>query len=211
MRLIAYTDQGHRKGRRQWASVLEERGQTLVELAVALPVLLLLLLGIFEFGRLLQSWVTIEHAVSEAARLASTGSGYESGDREERVAARAREASAGIGIADGADSSAPGYFRVVIRSSQSGPDPLEANNAGGANDFVRVEIYYNHPLVTRLLGENKSYVPLHTAALVVNEHFARPSGQVGELPPPPVATWTPTPVPTPTCTPTASSSPYPGP
>ncbi len=49
------------------------RGQTLAEFAISLPILLLLLFGILEFGRLFQSWVTIQNAARAAARYAVTG------------------------------------------------------------------------------------------------------------------------------------------
>jgi hypothetical protein len=49
------------------------RGQTLVEFALTLPILLLLLFGIIEFGRIFQAWVTIQNAAREAARFAITG------------------------------------------------------------------------------------------------------------------------------------------
>lgn len=49
------------------------RGQTLAEFAISLPILLLLLFGILEFGRLFQSWVTIQNAARQAARYAITG------------------------------------------------------------------------------------------------------------------------------------------
>jgi len=35
-----------------------------------LPVLAALLFGVFEVGRMMQSWVTIQHAVDEAERFA---------------------------------------------------------------------------------------------------------------------------------------------
>lgn len=49
------------------------RGQTLVEFALTLPLLLLLLLGIIEFGRIFQAWVTLQNAARTAARYAVTG------------------------------------------------------------------------------------------------------------------------------------------
>ncbi len=48
-------------------------GQTLVEFALTLPILLLLLFGIIEFGRIFQSWVTLQNAARAAARYATTG------------------------------------------------------------------------------------------------------------------------------------------
>lgn len=51
-----------------------ERGAALVEMALILPVLILLLLGIFEFGRAYNAKITLTHATREAVReLAITG------------------------------------------------------------------------------------------------------------------------------------------
>jgi len=49
------------------------RGQTLAEFALTLPVLLVLMFGIIEFGRIFQAWVTIQNAARTAARFAVTG------------------------------------------------------------------------------------------------------------------------------------------
>jgi hypothetical protein len=49
------------------------QGQTLAEFSLTLPILLLLLFGIIEFGRLFQSWVTIQNAVRAASRYVVTG------------------------------------------------------------------------------------------------------------------------------------------
>ncbi len=49
------------------------RGQTLAEFALTLPILLMLTFGIIEFGRLFQSWVTLQNAAREAARYTTTG------------------------------------------------------------------------------------------------------------------------------------------
>ncbi len=48
-------------------------GQGLVEFALALPVLLLLLLGVIEFGRLLQAWMAVQNAARFGMRYAVTG------------------------------------------------------------------------------------------------------------------------------------------
>jgi Flp pilus assembly protein TadG len=48
-------------------------GQTLAEFAITLPILLLLLFGIIEFGRIFQAWVTLQNAARAAARYATTG------------------------------------------------------------------------------------------------------------------------------------------
>jgi Flp pilus assembly protein TadG len=49
------------------------RGSTVLELALAIPIVMILFMGIFEFGRLFYARVTMQHAVAEAARFAVTG------------------------------------------------------------------------------------------------------------------------------------------
>lgn len=51
----------------------KKQGQTLAEFAFTLPLLLILIFGIIEFGRLFQSWVTLQNAARRAVRFASTG------------------------------------------------------------------------------------------------------------------------------------------
>jgi Flp pilus assembly protein TadG len=47
-----------------------ERGSALVELALTLPLLLLVSVGIFEFGRAFQTWQVLTNAAREGARVA---------------------------------------------------------------------------------------------------------------------------------------------
>ena len=49
----------------------DERGQALVEFALVLPILLILVLGIIEFGRAWNLHQTITHAAREGARMAA--------------------------------------------------------------------------------------------------------------------------------------------
>ena len=51
-----------------------EKGQSLVEYALVLPLLLLLIFGIVDFGRYFHAYLTVDHAGREAARAASIGS-----------------------------------------------------------------------------------------------------------------------------------------
>jgi len=53
--------------------MLGQRGQGAVEFLMALPLVLLLLAGIFEFGRHYYTRLTLRNAVAEAARFAVTG------------------------------------------------------------------------------------------------------------------------------------------
>lgn len=49
------------------------RGQSLVEFVLALPVLLIIIFGIFEFGQYYYTRLSIRNAVTEGARFAVTG------------------------------------------------------------------------------------------------------------------------------------------
>jgi Flp pilus assembly protein TadG len=53
-----------------WRRQNIDSGQDLVEYAIVFPVLMLMLLGIFEFGRIIYSYNAISNAAREGARLA---------------------------------------------------------------------------------------------------------------------------------------------
>jgi Flp pilus assembly protein TadG len=51
----------------------DERGQSLVETALILPVLLLLLVGILDFGRIMYSYAHLHMAAQETVRMGGLG------------------------------------------------------------------------------------------------------------------------------------------
>lgn len=53
------------------------KGQSLVEFALILPILLLLILGIIEGARIIWAYITVQNAAREAARYAITGQPYD--------------------------------------------------------------------------------------------------------------------------------------
>jgi len=53
--------------------VKDNRGTQLVEFAIVLPILMLLLVGIMEFGRAFFSWVVITNGAREGARYGAIG------------------------------------------------------------------------------------------------------------------------------------------
>lgn len=55
---------------RRWARMKEEDGQGVVELGIAIPVVLFVLLGILEFGWLFNAKITLTSAAREGARVA---------------------------------------------------------------------------------------------------------------------------------------------
>ena len=74
---------------RRWGK-RTERGQGLVEFALVVPMLLLILMAIIDFGRIFQANVTLTNAVREGARWGSRG--YTASESQSRIT----EAAAGL-------------------------------------------------------------------------------------------------------------------
>jgi Flp pilus assembly protein TadG len=69
-----------------WKRIENERGAALIEFALTLPLMLLLLVGIMDFGLAFQRYNALNNAAREGARMAVLP-GYSEADVEERVAA----------------------------------------------------------------------------------------------------------------------------
>jgi len=67
--------------------ISESRGQALVEMALVLPLLLMLLWGVVEFGRIGHAYLVVTHAAREGARVGVVGASND--DIEEVVMQRA--------------------------------------------------------------------------------------------------------------------------
>jgi len=52
---------------------LNKKGQSLVEMALILPIIIILFMGMVEFSRIFGSYLLVTHASREGARLASIG------------------------------------------------------------------------------------------------------------------------------------------
>lgn len=53
--------------------IKQKKGQALVELALILPIILIILFGIIEFGRIYGASLTVNYSAREGARLGVTG------------------------------------------------------------------------------------------------------------------------------------------
>lgn len=83
--------------------VRDERGTALIETAFTLPLVLLLSVGVFEFGRGFQSWQVLTNAAREGARIAVLP-----GTSDETVASRVQA------YLEGGQLSAPERATVAI-------------------------------------------------------------------------------------------------
>lgn len=82
----------------------KERGAVAVEMAIVLPLLLLILLGIIEFGRVLNVQVSLTQAAREGARYAAIHHG-EPGFDVQATALAAAPALSGLGVSVTDDAS----------------------------------------------------------------------------------------------------------
>lgn len=101
-----------------------EKGQSLAEFALVVPVLLLLLVGIVEIGYGLNSYLTVVDSARDGARLGSKGQA----DADQITALVIRETER---LTDGVD---PGDVAVTF------------DNTPG-DSSVTVEVCYDHPLI----------------------------------------------------------------
>jgi Flp pilus assembly protein TadG len=96
-------------------------GQSLVEFAITLPIFLLILCGILDFGVILYSRMTVINAAREGARATTLMAGESQAAIQARAADRAEAAAGGLG---------------VTTSTTCG--------ACKAGDFVTVTVRYDH-------------------------------------------------------------------
>jgi Flp pilus assembly protein TadG len=128
------------------------RGNTAVEFALTLPVFMLLIVGIVEFGWLFFMQHTLQHATREGTRLALVGGQISAGGN-----VLSREASIIRTIREKAATAVdPNELQIAIYPvSASFGDPANWQNtldAGNSGDFMRVRTRYNHAFITPLIG-----------------------------------------------------------
>ncbi|MFZ2096254.1 MAG: TadE/TadG family type IV pilus assembly protein [Anaerolineales bacterium] len=182
-------------------------GQALVEFGLVLTTLLLIIFGIFEFGRMFQAWLTVQNCAQAAARYATTGQlsvdpGVDQWDSARLAAIKelALNKAASLSIDPGAGPSAPGYFHVFVYASD--PPIRGTEYPGGPNARVAVDVVFNHPLITPLVKMLAPYIRMTAHVEMINERFRHPGyGTPPGLVPP---TIFPTPPATKTSTPTAT-------
>lgn len=93
-----------------------DAGSEVIEMALVTPILLLLILGMVDFGFLFQRYVVLTNAAAEGARVASLP-GYNQADVQARVAAYAL--AGGIGVDDGVVTASSSPFTIVTPGGSS--------------------------------------------------------------------------------------------
>ena len=137
----------------------KNHGTGLVEFALVLPLLLTLIFGVVEFGRLGMAHLTARHAVSEATRYAITGRTRvdpETGEpilRSESIRQVVRENVGGLALADS----------IVINPE----------NGGGPEDLVTVSVSFSYEYFLPGLSEWLPPVDFTVRTSMKNEPFIR--------------------------------------
>jgi hypothetical protein len=135
-------------------------GQSLVEFAIVLPLLLLVFFGIFEFGRFYFTKLTLQHAVREATRFAVTGNTLTDPETGEPI--------------DRAGS----ILQVILKNTDQFDVDLAGiritpADGGGPEDIVRVEVDFRYdltlPLVRGIVPDG--HVDLSFSTAMRNEAF----------------------------------------
>ena len=114
-------------------SFKSQKGQSLVEFALILPIVILILMGILEYGLMLNSYLSINNASREGARLGAVGgTDIEIDAKEKNILPTLKS----------------GDIIVVIT-------PSEATRARG--ESISVAINYNYhstiPIISNITGE----------------------------------------------------------
>ena len=175
-------------------------GQGLVEFALVLPVLLVTLVGLAEFGRIFAIYSNLFNAAREGTRYGMVNAADTAGIL---LAAQSK-----ISLID------PAQVSVAI-SYDSGPGtPAKSSSSVAVGDRVLVSAHYDVEPMLPILAPLLSNLSVDTEAV---RTISKVSG--GSSPPPATPTYTPTPTetptstatPTPTFTPTPTATPTPRP
>lgn len=127
-----------------------ERGQSLVELAVSLVILLYLLSGAVEFGIIFFQYVQLRDAAQEGALFGSMGP---TGDIEGRVRAAS---SSPIDLAQD-DSSQPNFVDVQVTAIDKATGLSETVDTACEGDGLTVTVTFKHkvfmPFMSTFIGD----------------------------------------------------------
>jgi Flp pilus assembly protein TadG len=87
-----------------------EAGAALVEFALVLPLLLVLLFGMLDFGKAFNYWIDQTHLANEGARWAAVNKNPGGGTLQEYIRSQANTAE----LRDGGTASVPGAIEICI-------------------------------------------------------------------------------------------------
>ena len=128
-----------------------QRGQALIEFALAAPLLVLMLLGLVEFGHALNSYLTVVASARDAARLGAQ-LGVESDAQTAMRNVVAKELERLENPFDTSVNCPGGSAYVCISSCEAplGPGNCVDPANQPADKWLKVEVCYDHPTITHV-------------------------------------------------------------
>ena len=126
-----------------------EAGQALVEFALVAPILVLLLMAIFQFAFVFQSQIGLTNAVREAARRASTAT---AADETTMSAFVVSQLTGGGGNPGLLAENVSGYDAGRLAGTSPVVTFCTYDVAGTTNQRIQITVEYHHPVFFPLLG-----------------------------------------------------------
>jgi hypothetical protein len=118
-----------------------ERGNSLLETALILPLLLLITFSIIEFGAMFYAYLALENGMSQATRYGITGNTQGSLTRDNSIKAAMRDATPTLTIIDSAFT----MSHLPQGGSAWLPGP------GGPGEIEKLTVDYDYSIMTPLL------------------------------------------------------------
>lgn len=146
-----------------------EAAQALAEFALVLPIAVIVIFGLVDMARAMQSYVTLQEAARSAARYAVTGridcAGVPTQNRDNciknEVTVRTNSLNNHTSIATSFESWAyPAYA-----------DPATANNAGQPCDAIQITVSYTYKPMTPVFSRFIPQIPMSASERMLNEPF----------------------------------------
>ena len=147
----------------------DERGQTLAEFALLVPLLVILIFGFVDVSRIYQAWVTIEGAAREGARYGVTGRSDCDIAADDRLACIEYNTTQRAKALTNDDTN----LTVTVRSWDypSYADPASEGDPGEQCDAIEVQVNYQFTPSTPLAETIFGAIELVGRERLVNEPF----------------------------------------
>lgn len=160
---------GGTRGTRGARSRRHDGGQALAEFALVLPIVFLIIFGIVDLSRAMESYVAIQEAARSAARYAVTGrtdcSGVSTQTRMNCITHEVAVLTASLNNASSITTSVESWAYPTYA------DPPTPNSAGNQCDDVQVTVRYNYRPMTPVFSWFIPNVPMSASERMVNEPF----------------------------------------
>ncbi len=137
----------------RWRISGKERGQSLVELALTLPLMLMLTMGIIEFGFVLWAHIQVAGAAGQGARAGSLFYGDQLLSRDVNESDRASGIKTAVTSTLGALNTASPNFSVDTDVQVSYPD-RDVTNVTGVGERIVVAVQYRQPLQFHIIPDS---------------------------------------------------------